>query len=147
MRGRGQDGASAVEFALVLPLLVLFLFGTITFGLAFARAQQMEAIARESARLAAIGRTVQYSDVVAAARGAAAGTVDGNHLAVEIRNAAGAGVTSKWCKAAGDPVTVVVQIAPAFRANYRLIVPLWPGSGSLPSYQSAGTFRCEAAHS
>ncbi|HEY4790639.1 MAG TPA: TadE/TadG family type IV pilus assembly protein, partial [Actinomycetes bacterium] len=32
---RGQDGAAAVEFALLLPLLVLLLFGFIQFGLAF----------------------------------------------------------------------------------------------------------------
>ena len=32
---RDQDGAAAVEFALLLPLLVLLLFGLIQFGIAF----------------------------------------------------------------------------------------------------------------
>jgi hypothetical protein len=52
---RRQEGASAVEFALVLPILVLFVFGIIEFGFAFFRAQGMEAAAREGGRVAAIG--------------------------------------------------------------------------------------------
>ena len=44
-----EHGASAVEFALILPQLVLFLFGTMTFGPAFARQQDMEAAQREGA--------------------------------------------------------------------------------------------------
>lgn len=52
-RWRGDDGANAVEFALVLPLLVLLLFGAITFGLAFNQKQQLEHANREAVRFAA----------------------------------------------------------------------------------------------
>lgn len=139
---RLDDGASAVEFALVLPVLVLFLFGIIEFGLAFGRAQGMEAAAREGARLAAIGRDVSFSEVQAAARGAVPPFMDSTHIDVTING----GSTEDWCGAAGEPVTVDVEVRETQRGNYALNIPLWAGAGSAPSYAAAGTFRCEAAH-
>jgi hypothetical protein len=50
-----ETGASAVEFALILTLLVFFLFGTIQFGIAYNRYQGLQAAAREGARIAAVG--------------------------------------------------------------------------------------------
>ena len=55
MSTRGQDGAAAVEFALLLPLLVLLLFGFIQFGLAFNTRIQATNAAREAARQAVVG--------------------------------------------------------------------------------------------
>jgi hypothetical protein len=52
---RGEDGAAAVEFALLLPLLVLLLFGSIQFGLAFNARIQATNAAREAARMAVVG--------------------------------------------------------------------------------------------
>jgi Flp pilus assembly pilin Flp len=52
---RGQDGAAAVEFALLLPLLVLLLFGFIQFGVAFNTRIQATNAAREAARQAVVG--------------------------------------------------------------------------------------------
>jgi Flp pilus assembly protein TadG len=51
---RSERGASMVEFALILPLLLLFLFGVIQFGLLFFRFQGIQAAAREGARVASI---------------------------------------------------------------------------------------------
>ena len=50
-----QDGAAAVEFALLLPLLVLLLFGIIQFGIAFNARIQATNAAREAARRAVVG--------------------------------------------------------------------------------------------
>lgn len=56
---REEQGASAVEFALVASLLFLILFGTIQFGIAFNQYQGITASAREGARLGALpGTTV-----------------------------------------------------------------------------------------
>ena len=55
MLSRDQDGAAAVEFALLLPLLVLLLFGFIQFGLAFNTRIQATNAAREAARQAVVG--------------------------------------------------------------------------------------------
>jgi Flp pilus assembly pilin Flp len=52
---RREDGAAAVEFALLLPLLVLLLFGFIQFGIAFNSRIQATNAAREAARLAVVG--------------------------------------------------------------------------------------------
>lgn len=52
-RLRGDDGANAVEFALVLPLLVMLIFGAITAGLALNTRQQLDHAGREGARFAA----------------------------------------------------------------------------------------------
>lgn len=54
-RRTGDDeGASLVEFALVFPILALFLFGIIEFGWAFSQHLDVRHGAREGARLAAV---------------------------------------------------------------------------------------------
>lgn len=50
VRGSRQSGLSTVEFALILPLLLAFLFGTIEFGAYFIRFQLLHDVVRESAR-------------------------------------------------------------------------------------------------
>jgi Flp pilus assembly protein TadG len=50
-----EHGAAAVEFALLLPLLVMLLFGFIQFGVAFNTRIQATNAAREAARLAVVG--------------------------------------------------------------------------------------------
>lgn len=53
----GHDrGATAVEFALLLPLLLLIVFGTIDFGRALNAQITLTQAAREGARLAALGQ-------------------------------------------------------------------------------------------
>ena len=54
-RWRQERGASAVELALISPVLILLLFGIIVFGWTFFRAQSMQAAVREGGRLAAVG--------------------------------------------------------------------------------------------
>jgi Flp pilus assembly protein TadG len=53
--GPGDSGAAAVEFALVSVLLLLLLFGVISFGIALFRQQAASHAAREGARLASVG--------------------------------------------------------------------------------------------
>lgn len=53
-RVAGDEGAALVEFAFVLPVLVLFMFGIIQFGLAYDRKQNLNSAVREGARLASL---------------------------------------------------------------------------------------------
>lgn len=50
-----ESGAAAVEFALVVPMLLLLVFGLIQYGLYFGALQGGSAAAREAARSASVG--------------------------------------------------------------------------------------------
>jgi Flp pilus assembly protein TadG len=53
-----EDGASAVEMALLAPLLFMIVFGIIGFGLAFLQVQSIRTAVREGGRAAAVGALV-----------------------------------------------------------------------------------------
>ena len=60
LRGRGRDpqlrerGAAAVEFGLLLPLLMLLVMGIVEYGLVFSRQHVLTNAAREGARAASV---------------------------------------------------------------------------------------------
>ena len=71
---RDRRGTSAVEFALVLPILFTVLFGIIKFGTAFNQSLAMTDGVRAAARQLAIGRFnagTAYADTVARFKGSA----------------------------------------------------------------------------
>ena len=92
-RGRtARDrGSVAVEFALVLPVLLLILFGVIDFGRALNAQIELTGAARDGARLAALG----YSNAAVQARVvAAAPTLSGVTVTVAANCPPGAGPTA-----------------------------------------------------
>jgi Flp pilus assembly protein TadG len=99
-RFRHQKGQTVVEFALVLPLLALLLFGVVQFGVVFNNYIDLTDAVRAGARKAAVSR--QTSDASGPAgvtkqaviNSAGDITLDPNKITV----------TSDW--APGDPVTV-----------------------------------------
>jgi Flp pilus assembly protein TadG len=52
-----EEGVAAVEFALILPVLCLILFGVLEFGRVWSQYQVYQGAAREGARCAAVGST------------------------------------------------------------------------------------------
>jgi hypothetical protein len=56
---KNQNGAAAVEFAILLPVLVLLLFGIIEFGLLLYNQQVLTNASREGARAAIRGNCVE----------------------------------------------------------------------------------------
>ncbi|WP_088007105.1 TadE/TadG family type IV pilus assembly protein [Indiicoccus explosivorum] len=52
-----EDGQSLVEFALVLPLILLLLVGVIDFGRILQTHLQMELVTQEAVRLGGLGQT------------------------------------------------------------------------------------------
>ena len=76
-RDNRQRGATAVEFALVLPLLLSMLLGVIDFGTAIGQSVSLQGAARESAR-----QGVTQGDVIASAV-RARGSLDSSQLQVQ----------------------------------------------------------------
>jgi len=84
-------GSVAVEFALVLPVLLLIVFGIIDFGRALNAQIVLTGAAREGVRLAALG----YPDAAVQARAAAAASdLSGITVAVAESCQPGAGPTA-----------------------------------------------------
>lgn len=55
--GRGEYGAAAVEFAILVPILILLVFGIVEFGRAYHTQVTLTHAAREGARVWALGGT------------------------------------------------------------------------------------------
>ena len=62
--GRDEKGAAAVEFALVLPLLLVLLLGIIDFGLYFYNDLQLTHVARDAARYLSVGDTAEATTAI-----------------------------------------------------------------------------------
>ncbi|HAM26198.1 MAG TPA: pilus assembly protein TadE [Microbacteriaceae bacterium] len=96
----GQRGAAAVEFALVLPVLLLLIMGLIEFSLIFNSQISLTNAAREGARVMAI-----HNDPAAATSAAIAAAPSVNDPAI----AAGDVTVSPSDCAAGSTVTVTIH--------------------------------------
>ena len=72
--GSSERGAVAVEFALILPLLVMLVFGIVDFGRAYNAQITLTQAAREGARMAALETALGYNDATVAAKTATAAT-------------------------------------------------------------------------
>jgi Flp pilus assembly protein TadG len=150
-RGRRDEGASAVELALVLPILVLLLFGIIAFGIVFAQKLALSNAAREAARYGTVGLTSAdrptCAQITARVQSALNNTIAMTPANVSVsysRGPAGTGTnpcsspSNQPCMGSspGDELTVT--------ANYtsKLIIPLGPSSSSLP-IAGQGVYKCE----
>lgn len=69
MKRARDDGAAAVEMAIVLPILLILVFGIIDFGRMLNAQITLSAAAREGARWAALGQTGVPARVTLAAPG------------------------------------------------------------------------------
>ena len=92
-RNRGQ---AIVEFALILPIFLLLVLGSMEFGLVFHQYQIVTSASREGARVATLGGT--DAEVVAAVN-AAASTINSGALSTTI---------SPATRVRGNSVTVTV---------------------------------------
>jgi Flp pilus assembly protein TadG len=125
-----EHGAAAVEFAMILPLLLLLVFGIVQFSLAYNRQQGLHAAAREGARIASLPQTTQteIDDRVN-------DSLTGIPFADPPTIAVTPDLTQPCDQRSGE--TVVVQV----QGVTDLDIPLW-GNQSL-TLTGRGEFRCE----
>ncbi len=141
-RREGQEGAAAVEFAIVAVLLFMLVFGIIDFGFGLWDWNNSVNAAREGARKGAVDPSV--SDIVARVQASASGlnpaqmtiTVTCSHAGAAFGSCPAA--ASAWVE--GDLVRVQVDYA------YKLITPFAafvPGVGTTWTLHSQSEARFE----
>jgi len=138
-----EEGASAVEFAIVASLLLLILFGIIQFGIAYNRVQGLNSAGREGARAASIG--VPINGVVQRVKDAASLFLPTDlTIAIDYSNDNGVNWTNvTTCSApcnspatttscpgpcqAGSLIRVTASTGAtnAIRTKYAIAIPLW----------------------
>lgn len=101
-RVRNSRGASTVEFALVAPLIFLFVFGVLELGRVILIQQTLAHATREGARLAALPNTTESDVIAEVASVAARGSVPGVNVQVA-PNPTGATI--------GDPIVVTATVS------------------------------------
>jgi Flp pilus assembly protein TadG len=133
---RHEDGAAAVEFALIVGLLAMLVFGLIEYGLAFWQVQNLRAAAREGARVAAVGG--DDADVQAAMEQSSAGSFTSSSTFGRDRTCDQSETNT------GQPVTITINNASlpgSVQSSFAISIPFLPQITLNPTL--SGTFRCE----
>ena len=162
-RRRPERGAAAVEFALVLPVLILVIGAIIDFGFVFAQQIAFNTAARDAARAGVLptvaGVKLNCGQVASKARvGASSGAVgvsnnglgigvtvtgpDGERAALRRDPARPSGASTKFpCTGSGGPTATVsdLQVTLTYASSPPFPVPFM---GTL-NLGSKGNFQCE----
>jgi Flp pilus assembly protein TadG len=76
--GASERGAAMIEFALLLPMLIMLVFGIITFGRAYFAKVELASAVREGARAAALGKSNGEAVSATVTAGSGLGISSGN---------------------------------------------------------------------
>lgn len=125
-----EEGVAAVEFAIILPVLALMLFGILEFGRVWSQYQVFQGAAREGARCAAVASTSKCNttdEIDAAAepysvQGPVSIKVDGRSVANGCATGdAGKDVTVSWTQSLdiNIPFWKDVTVTPTIKAVFR----------------------------
>jgi Flp pilus assembly protein TadG len=127
-----QRGAAAVELAIVLPILILLVFGIIEWSIYFNRLQGLQAAAREGARVAALPQSTD-ADI----RARVVDSLDGVLSSGATPTITISPTSSNPCDLQDPNARVTVTV----KANTDLDIPLW-GSQTV-TLTGKGEFKCE----
>ena len=164
-RLRREDGAAAVEFALIVGVLAMLIFGMLQFGLTFFELQNLRSATREGGRLGAVGATPD------AIRARLADASNGAITPLEATNASFIKIlysddgSTNWTTKTGntDPACTsttsgaittdaavriqmfVAQAPPHLKSLFTVNIPLLPPISMTPTIDAQ--FRCEGVKS
>jgi TadE-like protein len=128
-----QEGVAAVEFAIILPVLALILFGVLEFGRVWSQYQLFQGAAREGARCAAVASTSEC-DPATEVENAAQPFEPGGSISVSLQ---GGSARPDGCltEDAGQDVMV------SWEQPLHLNIPFWDNATVTPTIKAV--FRCE----
>ena len=133
---RGEDGAAAVEFAIVVSLLFVLLFGIMEFGLAFFELQNLRSATREGARVAAIGGNAdEVSDALVAG---ASGSLPTGYSGYTLSPSDGCTDTDTQLVELSLPLA---SLPSNVQSTFAINIPFMPEFNLTPEIR--GSFRCE----
>jgi Flp pilus assembly protein TadG len=156
-KARREDGAAAVEFALIVGVLAMLIFGMLQYGLAFFELQNLRSAAREGARIGAVGATAtqvkqRVSDMSGGVLPANSGAVAVNYTSTGAWPGTTVTGATRACPPKSSQTTnsqtrVTVDLSSSsLPANlvdiFTLNIPLMPQI-SLRNATVSGVFRCE----
>jgi Flp pilus assembly protein TadG len=143
---RDEDGAAAVEFAIVASLLFVLIFGIMEFGIAFFQLQNLRSSAREGARVAAVGgnRTEIRDALVGGASGSIPSGYSTGAYSVSVNGATTGADQPCDEDAQGNEVRITIPVSSlpdSVQSAFSVTIPFLPAMTLTPSIQ--GSFRCE----
>jgi len=110
-------GQNLVEFALVLPLLLIMFMGIFDFGWILNQQIQMDNAIRQAARSGAVGDT--NAEIIASIHAALTFTVPDSAITIDVRNSAGVSIGNPNDRTPDNRIYVKLQ-----RNNVPLVTPL-----------------------
>jgi Flp pilus assembly protein TadG len=136
-----EEGAAAVEFALIAGVLFMLLFGMFEFGLAFWQVQNLRSSAREGARVAAVRGSM--TDIQTRLVDSSAGSLPSGYAGFTV---ATDGQSGQLCDKdhSGDEVKVTLtnsQLPSNVQSAFQISIPFIQTFTINPDL--SGTFRCE----
>jgi Flp pilus assembly protein TadG len=136
-RLRREDGAAAVEFAIVSVLLFMIVFGIIQFGVFFERYEALVSAAREGGRTAAVdGTTAQIQSAVVVATPFTINCLAGSGASCVTVTPGPGGASGTSCNSTNHGANVSVSVAYTW-------TPFFPFPPVPSSFTTQGVFRCE----
>ena len=129
-----EEGVAAVEFALILPVLALLLFGTLEFGRVWSQYQLYQGAAREGARCAAV-KIDSTCDIQTEIDQAAEPFDTSRDASVTI----GGGPAANGC----TTTTVGQDVQVSWQQDLEVNIPFWNDVTLTPTVKAV--FRCEGS--
>lgn len=147
-RGRDDRGAQAVEFALLLPVLLIIVLGIINFGYVFGQKLSLNQAVREGARLAVVSASADSTDIAGYVRDATGGLIpspDPNvAVASDVQSPEPSGSFTSTGSQDCEDYSLLggqLRVRATFQSTWLIPIPYLPISA--PNLTSEAVFRCE----